>query len=170
MKPSALTNKGRGILRVLQSQVGVSLPVVDGADKKKNVAEKFIGIWDTGATSSMITEKIVKALDLRPIGMTLVHTASGSDNLNQYLVNIALPCGVMIRNLKVTEGKLFETDILIGMDIINLGDFAVTNHGKVTVMSYCIPSYHNLDFVHEINNGTSSRADKKRLDREMKTR
>ncbi len=168
MKPSALTNKGNGILRVLQTTVGVSLPVVSAVDKKKIVVENFNGIWDTGATSSVITKKVVKKLNLRPVGMTLVHTASGSGNQNQYLVNIVLPCKVMIQNVKVTEGILFGTDILIGMDIINLGDFSITNHGGITVMSYCMPSYHSLDFVPEINNGSFSKPDKKRLEREIK--
>lgn len=80
--------------------------------------------------------------------MVEVHTASGIDTSNTYLVNIWLPGGVVFYNLKVTEGKLIEQcEILIGMDIISKGDFAVTNYNSKTVFTFRFPSVGCIDFV-----------------------
>jgi hypothetical protein len=38
-------------------------------------------------------------------------------------------------------------EALIGMDIITLGDFSITNHKGVTCMSFRIPSGHEIDYV-----------------------
>jgi len=50
--------------------------------------------------------------------------------------------------LRVTEGSIFgDSDVLIGMDIISLGDFAVTNFQEKTVFTFRIPSVERIDFV-----------------------
>jgi len=41
-------------------------------------------------------------------------------------------------------------DVLIGMDILGLGDFAVTHQDGKTVFSFCVPSRKHIDFVAEI--------------------
>jgi hypothetical protein len=42
-------------------------------------------------------------------------------------------------------------DVLIGMDILGLGDFTVTHYGGKTTFSFCCPSRREIDFVAEIN-------------------
>ncbi len=54
---------------------------------------------------------------------------------------------VQIAGVEVTEGNLTGCDVLIGMDIINLGDFALTNLDDVTVLSFQMPSANHIDFV-----------------------
>ena len=39
--------------------------------------------------------------------------------------------------------------MLIGMDIINLGDFAITNKNGNTKFTFEIPSSRDIDFVKE---------------------
>ncbi len=56
-------------------------------------------IWDTGATRSAITNKIVRLLDLKPIGKAVV----------------------------------------MGVDIIQKGDFAISNAEGKTTFSFCSP-------------------------------
>ena len=48
-------------------------------------------------------------------------------------------------------GELINTDVLIGMDIINEGDFAVSNEYGATTFSFRIPSVENFDFAAEDN-------------------
>ena len=113
--------------------------------------KKYKAIWDTGATGSVITEKVVKELDLKPTGMVMVSTASDERPANTYIVNIWLPHKVVFGELKVTEGKLpGETEVLIGMDIISSGDFAVTNYNDKTVFTFRSPSAERIDFVKKI--------------------
>lgn len=58
-----------------------------------------------------------------------------------------LPNGVETAAVRVTQGVLKSCDVLIGMDIINKGDFAVTNRGGVTMLSFQMPSLNHIDFV-----------------------
>lgn len=113
--------------------------------------KKYNAIWDTGATGSVITEKVAKELDLKPTGMALVSTASGENFANTYIVNIWLPNKVVFGELKVIEGKIQgENEVLIGMDVISSGDFAVTNYDGKTVFTFRSPSAKCIDFVKKI--------------------
>jgi SEC-C motif/Aspartyl protease len=104
-------------------------------------------IWDTGATGSVITDKIVQACALKPISIRQVHGVHGVDLSPAFLVNIELP-NVGFSNITVTLGKLPpDSDVLIGMDIICRGDFAITNHQGKTVFSFRCPSVEKIDFV-----------------------
>ncbi len=47
----------------------------------------------------------------------------------------------------VTAGKLNGTDFLIGMDIITLGDFSVTNLNEKTTFSFRYPSCETINYV-----------------------
>lgn len=116
------------------------------------------GIWDTGATGSVITKKVIENLSLLPVDRTQVNTANGVRESNVYLVNIALPSNVGFKGLPVTEGDIGEIDVLIGMDIICLGDFAITHEAEGDlVMSYQTPPDFGCvtDFVKQIKSRES---------------
>lgn len=171
MKPNnALTTKWPGISLVLGSEVGVSEPFVPPANvtnvEIKVQIKKYKAIWDTGATHSVITSKIVRELDLKPVGMTIVHTANGKAHQKQYYVNFYLPNRVMSGMLRVTEAPLHETDILIGMDIISQGDFCISNFEGKTVLTFRIPSCSELDFVKEHKMAELPRPERRRLEKE----
>jgi hypothetical protein len=113
---------------------------------------EFMAIWDTGATASVITQKVVDSCGLHPIGMVEVHGVNSKHLSEVYLVNILLPNQVTFAALQVTKGQLTgDSDVLIGMDVIHKGDFAITNMGH-TVFSFRVPSQVTIDFVKEHNN------------------
>jgi predicted aspartyl protease len=111
----------------------------------------FQAVWDTGATGTAITKKVADEIGLTPSGQVNVHTAPGQAIQNTYLVHVALPMGILIPNITVTESILSECDALIGMDIISLGDFSITNEDRNTIMSFRIPSMASHDYVIESN-------------------
>ncbi|GHT02313.1 hypothetical protein FACS189423_00780 [Bacteroidia bacterium] len=108
-------------------------------------------IWDTGAMRSVISTKIVDNLGLAPIGKTRVFHANGESVVGSYLVNIILPNQIGCSFLQVTEGDISDTDVLIGMDIISRGDFAVSSVQGKTKFSFQVPSTHDTDYVKEGN-------------------
>jgi hypothetical protein len=71
---------------------------------------------------------------------------------------LVLPFGneVGFLYLRVTQAKIKDADILIGMDIISAGDFVVTNYEGKTVFSFRIPSCECIDFVALARNKISS--------------
>lgn len=119
---------------------------------------QYDAVWDTGATGSVITQRVADELALTATGITKVHHADGESETETYLVNITLPNGVMFHGLRVTRATLTGFDVLIGMDVIGNGDFALTNVDGKTVMSYRIPSKTTLDFSAEENLEAQRRA------------
>jgi hypothetical protein len=41
-------------------------------------------------------------------------------------------------------------DFIIGMDVITIGDFALTNVGKISTVSFRVPPGRTIDYVQEI--------------------
>lgn len=146
----AFTIRYGGRVNVLKTEVGIFLPI--SREEIEQAAPKVhpcIAVWDTGANGTVITKQVADELGLKPIGITEVYHAQGKGLTSEYLVNVALPSGVIVPGVRVTEGMLAGCDVLIGMDIIGMGDFAVTNansHGGTT-LSFCIPSVAEIDFV-----------------------
>lgn len=158
-KVSAFTTKANGLANVLQTEVEVFQPI-PGQQK----AEKFVAIWDTGATSSVITPDVVKKLGLIASGKTNLHGVAGSqNNANTYFVSFILPNKVRVDGVRVAEVSQIagKADMLIGMDIITLGDFSITNISGKTVFSFRIPSVKMIDYVDEINKSKSKKPGKK---------
>ncbi len=86
---------------------------------------------------------------MKPVSYTKIQTPSGEDVRPLYLVDVILRNNVRITDLRVigTEIGKQGIDLLIGMDIIGMGDFAVSNHEGKTVFTYRIPSQATTDYV-----------------------
>lgn len=113
-------------------------------------------IWDTGATNSVINEKIAQQFGLIPTGQIQQNTANGGRIANTYVVNVILPNGVQFAELNISDGDLGAgTEMLIGMDIIASGDFTVQNYDGKTHFSFCMPAFENkydmLEKAYKIN-------------------
>ena len=147
-----------GVLRALQTGCGVA-EAFDPATTPPPHPQfhQFQAIWDTGATLSAVTQKVVDACGLKPISMTDVQGVGGVHRTEVFLVNIILPNNVGVKEVHVTRGILANVDVLIGMDIITIGDFAITNRGGNTVFTFCFPSHRCLDFVVEHNQANPPR-------------
>ena len=149
----SFTTIGNGILRVLTNECRVS----EGWDPSGTAPipplVPFSAIWDTGATNSAISQKVVDACGLVPTGYATIQHARGREpNVPTFLVNIMLPNDVGFPGLQVSLGQFGEADdadLLIGMDIIGRDDFAVTNRDNKTKFSFRYPSLADIDFVAE---------------------
>ena len=148
----ALTLRATGRLAVLRTEVAACSPFNPASPPAGHVLQlkKFVAIWDTGATGSVISEKVRQECgDLKPTGIVEVHGVHGKRFSETFLINLQLPNGVHFPNVVVTKGDIGGADILIGMDIISLGDFTVTNLGGQTVFTFRIPSCTAVDYVQE---------------------
>lgn len=110
-------------------------------------------LWDTGATISCISHDVVQKLKLISTGKRAISTPSGAKEVDTYLVDIELLNGVNIDAIEVCETEIGkqEIDLLVGMDIINRGDFSVSNHNGKTVFTFSIPSMKTIDFAKKIS-------------------
>lgn len=147
------TSSFDGISNVLENQVQIAEAfnpsTISGTITPENRgAKEYSAIWDTGATNTVITQKVVNDFGLKPIGVTQLSTAGGTKDAPLYLVAIFPPNWFYVSELVVTEATVTgDAEILIGMDIINRGDFAVTNKDGKTVFSFRLPSVERIDFT-----------------------
>lgn len=98
----------------------------------------FPALIDTGATSTCISQSVVQAINLQPIGMRPMISATHSVPTNLYFVDLLLPfgaAGYAIANTQVMEfvlqgGGPFQ--MLVGRDIICRGALTLSFDGHFT--------------------------------------
>jgi len=155
---SGFTFRAPQISQELRNEIQVSKAFdksIESADFYLSNIKPFQCVWDTGATGSVISKKVIDDLGLRSSGKTIIHVVGPSGTENEYEANIYFvnlyfpPCTVI--PTKVVEGSMPGCDVLIGMNVINLGDFAVTNYNNKTTWSFRLPSCSEIDFFKEIN-------------------
>lgn len=142
-KYSAFTTKYEYISNQLKNIVQLD----NGSIKIDAVAQ-----WDTGATNTCISHDVVSKLSLSPTGFSQCHTPSGVVLQNAYKIDVWLPNNLKVESVRVNESEigLQGIDILIGMDIICLGDFAVSNCNGTTFFTFRYPSVEEANYVQSI--------------------
>ena len=139
------------IVNVIKTECAVCEAFDPNISKGAPLINKYIGLWDTGATASVVTRRVIDELNLKPTGAIYVHNTSGVRYEPTYKINIILPSSVGVSFLDVTEGILTDFDVLIGMDVICKGDFAISNSNGQTTFTFQTPPTHKIDFVQELN-------------------
>lgn len=140
------TSRG-GKFNVLKNECQISAAWAPSSTDSQPPLVGFQAIYDTGATNSVIKQAVIDACGLAPTGMARVQVVGGEHSAETYLVNILLPNRVTFSSVRVTKGDIPGADVLIGMDIINMGDFSVTNCQGITKFSYRTPSIEHVDYV-----------------------
>ncbi len=132
----------------------------------KPQGRKYLALYDTGATHSSISPKVVTELGLASIGAQNVGVGGGTLTTTTHLVNIGLPNKVMVQMVRVAQMVLHGgIDALIGMDILGIGDFAVTHYNGRTTFSFCCPSRKEIDFVSEVQSSGSTPVSSNKISR-----
>ena len=136
---SVFTEKYKSIQRKL-----INSAVVES--EKEHVPVK--AQWDTGATGTCISKELANKLKLIPTGLVNVHTPSGIGTMNKYMINLVLNNEVRFVNLSVMDSEIGKQgiDVLIGMDIISNGDFAVSKYDGKTYFSFRLPSQEHVEY------------------------
>lgn len=114
------------------------------ASKPQEKQRAYIGeaLWDTGATHSCISNKVVEELELcstAPVEGGII-TASGCVPAHKYAIDLIIHDFEIAHGIIEVIGANLSCDMLIGMDIIGMGDFAICG-GRY--FSYCCPSCPN---------------------------
>jgi len=93
---------------------------------------------------SAITPETARSLKLIPFNRIKVNGINNTSMADVAKVCIKLPNLVEIKNTNVTVCNLVkDVDLLIGMDIIKLGDFAISNGAGKTLFTFAMPPFEN---------------------------
>jgi hypothetical protein len=148
---SSFTISSPKIVRRLETPVVISSEAISFEQVHNNSIDTsrfkaVTAIWDTGATSSVISLDIARHLNLVPRDSVTISHAAGRQQCSVYVIDVALHHGVQIPKLQVIASDLGNSMMLIGMDIISNGDFAFTNANNRSVFSYRTPPLNHIDF------------------------
>jgi hypothetical protein len=104
--------------------------------------------WDTGAQRTCITNEVATTLGLKPIMYGLARGINDETpkRVPIYRVKLRLPGDNEIPILYVFEGQNNGWDILLGMDVIQMGDFAVSNYENISKFTFRMPSEGIIDY------------------------
>lgn len=113
---------------------------------------EVLALWDTGATRSVIAHEVAMQMGLASEGKVEIATPSGAAIVDTFLAGIKLPNGVSFDNVLVADSKIGAQNIglLIGMDIIGLGDFSITHGNGDTTFSFRYPSSAVVDYSKQL--------------------
>lgn len=111
---------------------------------------RTVALWDTGAYRSHITEDVINAFDCEVIGDDTSYCHSGLYTATKHKIDIEFPIGYTIKNVTVASTanityKDYDIGLLIGMDIIRLGDFHFECSGENMVFTFRLPYDGNED-------------------------
>lgn len=154
-KFNAFTKKHPGLARQLLTSCSICEGYATVPKTGAPTLMQFRALWDTGATGTVISPKVVADLGLKSVQKSNMTHADGTVEVDVYVINIRLPNGVGFSMVPVLCSNITGTDVLIGMDIISQGDFALTNVGKKTVFSFRVPSVETIDYVQEWNDANA---------------
>lgn len=134
--------------------IGPAFKVQDDKNFKPPLFDKgcrLTAVWDTGATGTSISHSLAQTLSLDQIGERRISGVTGCEICKRYLVSLHLPNGIVFPEIEVTDlsGDI-GCDVLIGMDVINLGDFAVNNFMGRTTFTFRVPSIECMDFTTQL--------------------
>ena len=80
-------------------------------------------MWDTGSQFTFLSSRIIEALQLKQTGRMEVSGINGESEADVYIVHVVLPSGDAVINVEALGSEYADYDVIIGMDIIMLGEF-----------------------------------------------
>jgi predicted aspartyl protease len=121
--------------------------IAAGTSKNGNIVT---ALWDTGAMVSAITPTIAQGMNLIPINRVKVNGVNNTSLADMVKISIGLPNQFMIKEINVLVCNLvIGVDMLIGMDIIRLGDFSISNGDGKTLFSFAMPPFEEKTDLYE---------------------
>jgi predicted aspartyl protease len=105
-------------------------------------------LWDTGASMSAITPEIKDKLGVTPVDKKTIAGIHSTQVVDVVFITLELPNKVIKKNIKVAVCNITsDVGMILGMDIISMGDFAMSNGNDQTLFSFAVPPFQDkIDF------------------------
>ena len=105
-------------------------------------------LWDTGASMSAITPDIMNKLKITPIDKKTIAGIHSTQVVDIVYITVELPNSVIKKNIEVAVCNIpSNVGMILGMDIILLGDLALSNGNSQTLLSFAVPPFkEKIDF------------------------
>ena len=112
----------------------VNLGIAAPGTVTQEQSRPFPALIDTGASNTCIAASVADAIDVQPIGKQPMVSATGTEPVNQYIVDLVLPFSppVVLPSLQVLEfvqAMPTAFQILLGRDVLCQGVFTLNFDG-----------------------------------------
>jgi hypothetical protein len=121
------------IVRSLRYQCKISTP------EPNTETLTVLSAWDTGATRSMISKSLAAKLNVRTVGKLMMMSVNSPQKVDTCFVTVHLFDGSAITVLAGIQDEDERQDLLIGMDIISIGNFSIESIGNETSLLFKLP-------------------------------
>jgi hypothetical protein len=121
------------------------LPLASADTKIRDIPIKLTALWDTGAMMTCMKPRLREQLTLRVITPNPPMTISGvggTVRADRTIASIFLAATFVVEYCPIYVLDFpGNADLIIGMDIIAMGDFAVCNTNGATSFSFAMPPF-----------------------------
>jgi len=131
-------------------QIGIPVPL-DSYSKHRRIIRDSMALIDTGATGSCISKRFAESAQLKAYKRSKIRGFNETSIVPVYCLDVLLPNGIYFTNMDVAEFQSNNNfDFIIGMNILRMGDMALTNAKGEMVFTFRIPPAEtHIDFVEE---------------------
>ena len=98
-------------------------------------------LWDTGSSYTYISRRLASQMGMISVGQSGYITPTGASISEQYVIEIILPDGTHVTDVHAGGSDIdaMGIDLILGLQIILLGDFAIRHRDGQTFMSFLCP-------------------------------
>jgi len=125
-------------------EIRTPVKIFSSRNSTEGICLELEAIWDTGATNSVIAPEIAQQLCLDIVDNWNVSGINSEKASDVVVAAIILPNEMFLKDRRFSVCNIPGADMLIGMDIISLGDFNISNARGKTHFSFVIPSYKEV--------------------------
>lgn len=145
---TAYTHPYNSVQRSILVNCVVSLPM--SKDEENPTLQK--ALWDTGAMTTCISTALAAGLGLEPTDEVSV-VGANNEPFKAPVYSVKIKMGSFVIPMHQVIGLPMagsSHSVIIGMDIISLGDLAITNYSGRTVITFRTPSLETINYVDEL--------------------
>ncbi len=137
---AVLNKEYPGMIDAIQTDC-IVMPGIEEMTQSRQLsyAEVKSMVWDTGATNTLVSSQVVEALGLVPVEQSLVEGVGGIVASSVYRISVYLADNIVFKNVKALCSDIGDYDLVVGMDIIAQGDFAVSHNKGQVCFSFRYP-------------------------------
>lgn len=146
-QPESFTKQYDSAVLELHSKCAIRIPIPNKIAAMPVEVKDLVILWDTGSSHCSIDQKLAEDLGLIHFDSTTVYGVDDKPIISyMYLIDLILlnENGEVALEFPSTVvyslPAIRNSHLILGMNIINQGDFTVTHYNRNTVLSFTRPS------------------------------
>jgi len=123
------------------AELHMKVCVIHGDYPKNDLSAIGTGVWDTGADITAVDHSLAESIGLRRLDIPPRHVRTGGGIILAYFYEACIQLAPDTQPIHMIVSEIFNSDVavLIGMDIINKGEFLLTQVNGEALLDFFAP-------------------------------